>query len=105
MLQMLCVLQIVKQLYINASDKLRRLAGGYSLLLRPLKFLWNSCPVSELRASILGPIVLRGILVLLAYIYLVRGGGGVHVVKGGVHAVKGGVHLSGPYLNLRSHLP
>ena len=45
-----------------------------------------------------GRIVLEGILMLLAYIYLVRRGY-VHVVKGYVHVVKGYVHLSEPIQN------
>ncbi len=95
MLSVLCLLQVVNQLFVeNAICQIATPCGGeYSL--RPLKFLWDLCQVSNLRANVLGPIVLGGILVLLAYFYLVRRGY-VHLVKGYVHAVKGYVHLSEP---------
>ena len=43
--------------------------------------------------------MLKGILMLLAYIYLVRRGY-VHVVKGYVHVVKGYVHVVKDYVYL-----
>ncbi len=74
MLPVLCLLQIMKQLFVeNAIVKLRRLAGREGSL-RPLKFLWDLCQVSDLRANVLGRIVLEGILMLLAYSYLAEGG-------------------------------
>ncbi len=72
---MLCLLQVVKQLFVeDAVVKIATPCPGGDYSLRPLKFLWDLCQVSDLRANILGRIVLRGILVLLAYIYLVRRG-------------------------------
>ncbi len=55
-------------------------AHGGEDSLRPLKCLRDLCQVSDLPANILGRIVLEGILMLLAYIYLAERGG-VHVAK------------------------
>ena len=43
-------------------------------------------------------LVLKGILILLVYIYLAKGEG-VHVVKESVHVAKGGVHVAIPLSN------